>query len=475
MNPTCPEVREELELYVLGALPAAREAELQRHLSSCPVCRAAEEDCRLLMDDLRLSVERAVPSPGFEQAVRSAAAAETSAERRRSRLRRALAAAAVALVSAGLAAAGGRWLAARALPRGPDAPAGGGALAASGGTRPILVRWQYQGARAAPASAAERLAIAGASLYVLRGEGTRARVVAVNAETGAVRWESASPSLGYLAADERRVYSLASEGGRIGLVALRASDGATLWRYAAGRASPLEPLSPPLPLADDRACWTVGGTIHMLDARDGRALWVRSFADEGAIGCAAAPGGNLYAVTGKALHLLAGRSGDELWGQRLDVPASRHAGALVALDGQRIYCAVPRADRGSELFCVDPATHRLAWRRGLPDARSLIASAGTVFVRGTRVLALDGATGRTLWACAAAGCGPLTYAGGLVHLADSGGAGRLRALDERTGRTAWEIDGLRSCDAFIQVGATGYVVTQNGVVHAIAISGPGAS
>jgi len=58
---------------------------------------------------------------------------------------------------------------------------------------------------------------------------------------------------------------------------------------------------------------------------------------------------------------------------------------------------------------------------------------------------------------------------GLVHFVDSSGAGRLVAVDERTGQQAWTLAGLRSCSAFTKAGTTGYIKTQDGVVYAFAL------
>ena len=42
----------------------------------------------------------------------------------------------------------------------------------------------------------------------------------------------------------------------------------------------------------------------------------------------------------------------------------------------------------------------------------------------------------------------------------------------RTGHKAWEMPGILSCDAFTKVGSTGYIKTQDGTVHALAMGGP---
>ena len=126
-------------------------------------------------------------------------------------------------------------------------------------------------------------------------------------------------------------------------------------------------------------------------------------------------------------------------------------------------------------MCVDPQTRRVAWKTAVPNALHLLAAGGGLYLRGHDVRALDSATGRTVWTRPAEGCGAMTLADGLLHFADARASGRLVALDARTGRTAWEMPGLRSCDALVTAGGTGYLKTQDGVIYALALAGPGPS
>ena len=49
----CDDVREELELFVLGGLPAEAAARMAAHLADCAQCRATAEDCRRLVSEVR--------------------------------------------------------------------------------------------------------------------------------------------------------------------------------------------------------------------------------------------------------------------------------------------------------------------------------------------------------------------------------------------------------------------------------------
>jgi outer membrane protein assembly factor BamB len=84
---------------------------------------------------------------------------------------------------------------------------------------------------------------------------------------------------------------------------------------------------------------------------------------------------------------------------------------------------------------------------------------------------LSRADGDNLWTCQASGCGAVTYADGLLWFVDSQDQGGLIAINSNTGQKAWELPGLRSCNAFVKVGRVGYLKTLDGVVHAIFFKG----
>ena len=457
----CYEVQEAIELFVLGALPAPEQARVEAHLAACVACRAAEEECRLLVSEIQLAADTAAPRPGFEREVSAAVAAAVGAQRRRARARRALAVAgsAAALVLIGL----GLWLLWHSE--------GGGRPAAA--TLPEI--WRYGSTQASPASVADGVVVQGRRVYLLRREEGASRVVAVDAVTGRPLWASPSQSSGYIAADRSHVYCLAGGPRSLDMVALSADDGRALWTYShAGRPSLHGPCRP-VPLPGGRVCWTAHRAVHMLDAATGKLVWSHSIPDEGPLSSAVSEGERLYVVTGRGLHCLDVRSGEKSWGEEFGTAAPGQGRPLLAVAGGTACFVLPRRGLGSQLFCMDLAARGLLWTRAAPEARSLLASADEVYVRGQRIQALDGRTGKLLWARAAAGCSPLTQVDGLLHFVDTSEEGRLVALDPRTGTEAWGIAGIRSCDAFTRVGGTGYIKTQDGIVHALALRSGGSS
>ncbi|MFW6162468.1 MAG: PQQ-binding-like beta-propeller repeat protein [Planctomycetota bacterium] len=453
---TCDDVIDALELFVLGGLPEGRRRQVEAHLRGCPTCRAAEREVRLLVGTVRLGAGPQAPRPGFAEAVRAEVRGAMGTEHRRRHLRRgalAVASVAAAVLVALLAGRLGR----------EEAEAPPQVVSAS-------ERWHYVSARDIPASPADGVVVRNHTLYLLRGDAGESRVAAVSVDTGATRWESACESVGYLAADSRRLYCLVpGRAGLLTLTALDAADGAELWQYEQPKAHRLRGPSRPVPLGGERVCWSAGGALHVLDAGSGRVLWSRRVGEGRPLSAAVTSEGRLYAVSGSAVRCFLARNGEPLWHHRFD--EARGSGRpLLALDGGRAYVARMRRGPEADLFCIDLASRSLVWQRRVPGARCLVATTDAVCLRGGAIAAFDPATGQPLWSHPASGCGPLTLEDGLLHFVDSSASGRLEALDPLTGRRVWELPGVHSCDAFARVGDTGYIKTRDGIVRALALS-----
>lgn len=459
----CNQVRRQLDLLALGDLPESVRAEVAAHLETCPECRQAWQDCRMVIASIRSSACLVHPRPAFLSATRSAVRTEIRSARRRRRLRRTVAA--VASAAATLLLAVAVWHVAGSRPEGTaDSPTTHAAAAE---------QWRLEGAIAVPTSAAGGVVVRSPRMYFVRRNETRNSVAAVSAATGRPIWQAQPESCGYLAADEARVYCLAYGSGRmVDLIALDSATGSLLWRYSPGAARSLEGPCRPVPFAADRVCWTAGDAVHMLDANTGRALWTFSLSGEGRLSIAQTFGNEVYVAGAAALHCLGGDSGRSIWRQPLGIGKTGPMRPLLAVSGRRGYVACPTLGQTSRLVCLDLDAHRVLWRRAIPRPRHLLATEDALYVRGRQVFALDGASGMPRWTRLASGCSPLTADENLVHLVDSTDAGHLVALDRHTGRQAWEIPGIRSCDAFVQAGDLGLIKTADGVVHAFALRTP---
>ena len=454
----CSEIRRQLELHVLDGLAPAARAKIDSHLARCPRCREIQSEYGLIVEEIRHTAPAAAPRPALARSVRSAVAAEIRSQRRIARLRRASLAVGTAAALLLLGVAGwALW--------GPR-----GAASAPGAMSEV---WRHDGAEARSASPADGVVVRGGRMYFLRGSASGAHVAAIDAASGRPRWQSAAPSCGYLAADASRVYCLAPSGPRrIDLIALDARDGRSLWRYTRASSKGLAAPCCAVPLAGQRVCWTTGATAHMIDSATGRTLWTRTITGEGPLAAAADEGGGLHVASAAALRRLDAATGRDAWRRPLGEAEAPWRRPLLAIAGGRALLVRVGLGGAGRLLCLDLATRRCLWGRDVHGPRHLLAAGQGAYLRGADIRAYAGATGRLLWARPAAGCGPLTSDSGLLHFVDSAEGGRLLALEPRTGRTAWEIAGIRSCDAFRRIGRTGYIKTQDGIIHAIALRTP---
>ncbi|MFO8013860.1 MAG: PQQ-binding-like beta-propeller repeat protein [Phycisphaerae bacterium] len=451
---TCQDVRRQLALWATGDVPPAERRRLEAHLVSCRACREEAEAYRAAVDDVRASASPTPVRAGALARLRSAGAAAVREERRRTRRRR------VVRLAAGLAATVLVGVAIGYVVdavRGPSAEAG-----------PSAERWRLAGVEAARTSPAENVVVRGDRLYAVRRGPSGGSVVAIDAAAGEAVWEVPLARPSHVAADGEHVLCVASgERGSV-LVALGTADGRLAWRYGPDGGEVALRLSPPVPLDGGRVAWTVGPRVCVLDAATGRPAWTRALA-AGPLSAATAAGGDLLVAGCGALYGLDPSSGRERWRAAYGAPLAPTLAPLLAAAGSRVYVAGAEGSIGGRLHCVDRASGRLAWSRRVPRPRHLLATAEGVYLRCEDVQALDEASGEPVWTCRADGCGPMTCTDGLIRFVDSGRDGRLVAVDRRTGRTAWEMPGLRSCGAFVAAGDTGYVRTWDGVVHAIAL------
>jgi outer membrane protein assembly factor BamB len=526
MTMNCQDTRDRVELFVLGDLDGRERAEVGQHLADCPACRSAADAVQRTVEQLRAgrdgtksnraktnSAERqanagtARPTPQFTRRLADAIEAELSRTTRT--LRRPLlayAAAIAAVILLGLILRPAWQAASRStttvppvVQAAPPAPA-----------PPLVEVWQLPGALPTPAAADEAVVVRGQDLYLLMDDKGTARAAALDCSdfspspvgggsgrgdirsSHRVRWMSQVECSGNLAVDGDRVYCLApGQGGRTDLVALRNSDGTLLWRLGQDRPGPLLQPCRPVVLPGNaaetagRVCWTTQSSVLMLRGSDGQVLWRTPLSNVGSISAARMLGDRLYVATSKALVGLSPATGEQV--ERIDWPV-RAAGELrplLDIAGDRLIAAIPLRSGGSQVICMAPETPspppflapdggaRLAavWSVAMPQTFHLLATADRLYVRTQDVHALDLATGRTIWRRPAQGCSPVTADDGMVFFLDtSKDRERLLAVDGRTGELAWQFAGLKSCDAFIKTGRTGYVKTQDGVLRALSLA-----
>ncbi len=467
----CHQLRHDIELLALGALPAEHEARVRDHVAGCSRCQAVASECIEIAAAIQSSPRASVPTAVFGRALREAVAVEIAGQRRWRRIRRRIRQGAVAvgaLAAMGLLALGIR------LAAGLDEGNADGVVSSPKGPATVQTdlaeRWRYAGARSAPASMADKFVVQGATMYVLAGDEPVGCVVAVDVKAGRPRWRSKVTSYGYLAAGDGYVFCLGqAASGEPELLALAAETGKAVWRYPAGTRPGLAGPCCPTLLPGKRVCWTVGGEVHMLDAETGDVLWRRAFPAGQQPSQVVADGRDLYVATADGLHRLNAPTGATVW--QIQYDHARGVGRpMLVIGGGRLYLALGRLGQRSRLCCVDLAGRKTLWSKRIVAASSLVATDDAVYLRSQRIKALDGLTGELLWTHAATGCGPLSVVDGMLHFVDTRHSGRLVALERRTGQLTQAIPGVLSCDAFARDGDTGLIKTQDGIVRAIALS-----
>ncbi len=458
----CSEAREKMELLALGGLPSEQRAGLERHMGECSACRDMMAEYDFVVEELRQETDRIGPDEDWQASTRRAIRREVDESRDMQptlwRLGYGMAAAAAATI---LVVAG--WLVLY-----PDA---------EGSEREITTltqraeRWSAGGLLAVPRSPATGYVTDGERVYALRRSGKQRFVCAMDAESGRHLWRSEVPALGHLATAESTVFCLSpGKGDRVRLVALDDSSGRVRWQIAGRGRRRLGSPTRPVPTDGGRVCWTVGGTVHMLDVSTGAPLWSRDASTEALLSPPAVADSSVVVASTDGLLCLGLEDGRERWREELPEELKGQVRPLLALSGNRAFLVERDYMQPGMLCCMDLESRTVAWKQQVNRPFSILSRNGMVCLRGQEVVGYDARNGARRWSRRAQGCSPLTASDGMVHFVDSAGDGRLVGVELATGRTAWEIDGVRSCDAFIRSGGIGYVKTRRGTLHAFRLN-----
>jgi outer membrane protein assembly factor BamB len=321
------------------------------------------------------------------------------------------------------------------------------------------------------------------------------RVYAFNGVTGAIRWATTVQTAG---ADSTPVlgadHSLYVGAGN-GVVALDAATGIQKWRGDTGGDVESAPT-----LSSDGTLYfgADDARVYALDSRNGILKWYFSFPDGSDTDSSPALGadGTVYIGSNKGtLYALDGEQGTLKWsfkavGEISGAPA-------IGMDGTVYICALNSTKTESVTYAINGLTgfQRWAIQHSSQSAPSVaIGSDDTVFVTGVAlqsifnavtvepravVWALDGNTGAQKWEQwlepGSAGVTPVSIdAAGIIYVhaerpIETGGNGKLSALDHTTGIVVWEFVTNGSSNSSPAIGADGtiYVGSDDGRVYAI--------
>lgn len=244
-----------------------------------------------------------------------------------------------------------------------------------------------------------RIAHAGDVLYTADHEG---RVSAISARDGKKLWrQSLKLSVGGgpgVAGERLAVGTLDGE-----VVALERSDGKLAWRAPVAG----EVLSPPAGTAEVLVANSLSGRIYGFGTRSGQRLWsfdrnVPTLTLRGNAGPVIADGRMLAGLDSGKLIAADIQNGQVLWETAVSLPAGRtELERLVDIDTEAALTADAAyvASYGSNLGAVDLTSGDLRWRQPIASSAGLATDGQRVYVSDVdgRVLALDAATGATLW------------------------------------------------------------------------------
>ena len=469
-NLQCRDIRDDLEMLVLGELSPDRQLVIEDHLAVCGRCRAIEQDYRMVLHEIKHSAPIETPSASLVASIQSAVRTEIATRRKRWSWRRVVlavgSAAALLFAMAGFHAH--RHYRAKA-------PASEEVVTK---TTPVAVeKWRYHDQTAQSDAAGEISVVRGDIFYSLQRGGARSQIHAIDIRSGKLLWMSRLQNIGFLAADDWRAFGLVRQAPRsLSLVAIDGATGDIAWRYTQESPNRLEAPYRPMPQANGTLSWIVNSHLHILDSATGKPIWIKPVPNAGALSDALISGRDLYIATAGTLYCLDAQSGDERWTRTLDRNVSSYKRPIVALSGQDIYIVRQRLRRPPQVLCMDLERRKVLWKRTTPSLpQSILATDQGVFLRSSRILALSRDTGNRIWSYPSAGCGPMTLRDGQIHFVSAVQDGQVIALDQSTGREVWRIGGLRSCSSFTLIGDTGYIQTNDGAVRAISLAIPGQS
>ncbi|MBP7299589.1 MAG: PQQ-binding-like beta-propeller repeat protein [Methanoculleus sp.] len=254
----------------------------------------------------------------------------------------------------------------------------------------------------------------------------------------------------------------------MGLVCYDAATGTELWTNELGGTS-IGSVSGAA-IADGQVY--LGGTdgrLYCIDEEMGETLWTSGQIDAtGYFGLSSSPlvyEGTIYALSASdgVLHAFT-PEGIEPWSFSTGGAVGYFTSPAAA--GGKIFVA----GNGSNLFCIDAATHTAAWSTALPAAVKSTPAIGDGKVYVTtaeRLHALDASTGAEIWSASLGGTSSTPAVAGETIIA--GSSDGLHAYDAGTGTLLWDFPGARVDVSPVVAGNLVYAATNEkaGTVYAV--------
>jgi outer membrane protein assembly factor BamB len=332
--------------------------------------------------------------------------------------------------------------------------------------------WQLQDISSEIGVSADYPLTRGKHIFVVHGHGDHQHIACIEKRTGAMLWTNATSfSKCRLAADGQRVYVLAStQGANWICAALNARNGTTLWSQPSSQT----PAAPPSTLTVLRAglCWSEGNRVVLREPATGRLVWSKPVGSGGLLSAPVQQGTALFTASLDTFYALSLGTGEVLWSQPLAdrTPLAAFSRPMLEAGDSRIYYASRDGQGKGVLRCIETGTRKVLWTQGTEVPVKLHFHGERVFVRSQDLNAFDARTGQPLWQVAVGGCGTLSFRGDRVYLVDAAERSRVLALDGGTGKQVWTQTVAGSCNGIIVTGRMGILSGNDRTLYAFALN-----
>lgn len=463
MTTKCEDIREEIELYVLGAADKMKTRLIEEHLSKCTDCRQIERQYKLILTQLRR--QKGYSSADSELIMRIQSATKLPLKRadmRKHFWRLTATAAAVFLLTA---FAWQIWLSHK------ENNTEFSLSQSKAHLMPATTVWHKANAIGTGFSNADDFIVDKGTVFFLTADNGTPVVTAVNSNSGRTKWQSDLASCGYLETDGARLYCVAfADKAKTNLAALDIESGQIRWTFGT-TTMPNRLFQPTKPtvLNNGCICWISDNIVYMLNAINGREIWRQVFEGESTLSRVAAVGGSIYTAGRNGIYCIDTENGRIRWHMPCRYYTWPGAKPLLVVAGSdSLFVAAGSRDGRSMIQHIDTSTQKCLWERLVPRITHIYADSANVYVRCRDVLAMDQATGKSVWNVRADGCSQITGYDDMICFVDRTREGRLVAVTRNTGQEIWQVPGLQSCNAFVRVGQRGYLKTNDNIILAFA-------
>ncbi len=180
----------------------------------------------------------------------------------------------------------------------------------------------------------------------------------------------------------------------------------------------------------------------------------------------------LFAASAEHCYAINESNGEILWQCPLTtghVPGLFTRPMLVAAAGQ-VLCARRTSQGKGILCCIKPETQTIAWTRETEAPLNLHVHQAKAFVRSGNLSAFDARTGQPLWRVPVGGCGTLSFRANRIYLVDAAEKARVLALNGETGKQVWARRLAASCNGIVVSGPVGLLSGNNHTLYAFALN-----